>query len=515
MTDTWLRRILALALLAATACGGGRSEPTRVAGGGMTLEARVAPANLRVGVNELQLELRDEQGRLADDADVSVRVYMHAMGAMPAMGGAAHVEDAGEGRWRAHFALEMGGTWRVEIRAQRPGGETLRAEGSLTIGTPGLRLAAAGGAPAEPAPAMEGAESAAPEGEAGAGHVHGSAPRPSGRSEGAPGEFQLDESRLRQLGIGSEPARREELTAKVRAFGRVVLDETTLRDVTVRVGGFVGEVEADALGARVERGQVLFTFYSPEVYAAQQEYLEALRSQSAARGTSAPGRSDALARAAARRLELWGFAAGEIAAIARRGTPQEYLPVRAPVAGYVVEKEVVAGSPVESGQRVYRIAPLDRVWIDAEIYEAELALVAPGQPAEVELPYAPGRRFEATVAYVYPRLQEDRRTARVRLELANPELVLRPGMYADVFLRRALGPRLTVPESAVLRAGERSFVFLDLGQGRLRPQRVETGIESEGRVEILSGLEEGARIVSSGTFLVAGESRLRAALDSW
>jgi Cu(I)/Ag(I) efflux system membrane fusion protein len=167
------------------------------------------------------------------------------------------------------------------------------------------------------------------------------------------------------------------------------------------------------------------------------------------------------------------------------------------------------------GQRVYRIAPLDRVWIEAEIYEAELALVAPGQPAEVTLPYAPGRRFEATVAYVYPRLQEERRTARVRIEVANPELALRPAMYADVLLRRPLEPRLTVPESAVLRTGDRSFVFLDLGEGRLRPQRVETGIASEGRVEILSGLEEGTRVVTSGTFLVAGESRLRAALESW
>lgn len=498
-----------LAILLA-ACGGG-SEPAIVEAGGLRLEASVSPPALRVGQNEMEIVLRDAQGRPVDDAELSARIHMHAMGAMPAMDGAAHVEDAGDGRWRVHFKLEMGGTWLVEVRAQRPSGETLAAEGSLTIGTPGVRLAATGPAPAPaPAPSAPTAEAAE-----GAGHVHGAAPRPSGASEGAPGEFRFDEARLRQLGIGSEPARREELTATVRAFGRVALDETTLRDVTVRVGGFVGEVKADALGARVEKSQELFTFYSPDVYAAQREYLEALRSQRAARGTGAPDRADALARAAARRLELWGFAPGEVAAIARRGTPQEYLPVRAPVSGYVVEKEIVAGSPVEMGQRVYRIAPLDRIWIDAEIYESELGLVAPGQPAEVELPYAPGRRFEATVAYVYPRLQEERRTARVRLVLANPDLVLRPEMYADVFLRRPLGARLTVPDTAVLRAGERSFVFLDLGEGRLRPQRVETGIASEGRIEILSGLDEGARVVTSGTFLVAGESRLRAALESW
>jgi len=569
MSDTILRRTSLLLLLALGACSGGWSEPARLETGGAVLEARVSPASLRVGENQLEIRLRTPDGRPIDDAHVAVKVHMHAMGAMAAMGGAARVEKTGSGRWRADFALDMGGTWLVEIQAHPAGAPPIEAEGSLTIGTPGLRLtalhatpappptddaattrsSAQGGPPASAAAGGGGArspqasEASAQRGEAErsssgrqaneahqdaaeAGQIHreegleGLPPdapaqlqAPAGAS--APGEFRFDESRLRQLGIGSELARREELATTVRAFGRVVLDETTLYDVTVRVGGFVGTVKADALGARVERGQELFTFYSPEVYAAQREYLAVLRSQGAARGTSAPGRADALARAAARRLELWGFSRDEVAAVARRGAAQEYLPVRAPISGYVVEKEIVAGSPVEMGQRVYRIAPLDRVWIDAEVYESELGLVAPGEPAEVVLPSAPGRRLEATVGYVYPRLQDERRTARVRLELANPELALRPNMYADVYLRRSLGPRLTVPESAVLRAGDRSFVFLDLGEGRLRPQRVETGVESGGRVEIVGGLDEGARVVSSGTFLVAGESRLRAALESW
>ena len=141
--------------------------------------------------------------------------------------------------------------------------------------------------------------------------------------------------------------------------------------------------------------------------------------------------------------------------------------------------------------------------------------VAVGMPAQVELPYLPDRRFEATVAYVYPSLQPDRRTGRVRLALANPEQLLRPDMYASVSIERPLGERLSVPDTAVLRAGERSFVFLDLGEGRLRPQRVTAGATGEGRVEILAGLDEGQLVVVSGTFLVSGESRLRAALESW
>ena len=568
MTDSILRRpacLLLPGLLALAACGEGRSEPARVEAAGAVLEARVSPAALRVGENRLEIELRDAAGAPIEDAHVTASVRMHAMGAMSAMGGPTPVEKVGAGRWRADFALEMGGTWQVAIEAHRPDAPPLVAEGALTVGTPGLRLEAVPTAEAPtrsaseaPAPSSaqgeapasgaakgrgarspQGAKGAAQRGEAErsssgpkASEVHqdageawqvhreegleGPPPDPSADhpTSSAP-ELRLDPSRLRQLGIASTPARREELTATVRAVGRVVLDETTLHDVTVRIGGFVGEVEADALGERVEKGQVLFTLYSPDAFAAQREYLEALRSQAAARGTSAPGRADALARAAARRLELWGFSPGEVAAVARHGAPREYLPIRAPIGGYVVEKEIVAGSPVEMGQRVYRIAPLDRVWLDAEVYEAELGLIEPGQSAEVALPYAPGRRFDAKVAYVYPRLQAERRTARVRLELDNPDLALRPEMYADVFLRRPLGPRLTVPDSAVLRTGDRSFVFLDLGEGRLRPQRVELGLESEGRVEITSGLAEGDRVVSSGTFLVAGESRLRAALEAW
>jgi Cu(I)/Ag(I) efflux system membrane fusion protein len=480
--------ILAMAL--AVGCGGDRSEPARVRAGDVEIAASVAPRELRVGENEMIVELRDARGAPLDGADVAVDVKMGAMGAMPAMGGAASVEALGDGRYRADFKLEMGGTWQVAVRAKPAKGEMASAEGSLTVGTPGLRLEGAAGTSSE--------TTATPQ-----------SPTVS------PGEFRFDPARLRQVGVRSEPARRAELDATVRAVGRVAWDESALRDVTMRVAGFAGDVEADALGAPVKQGQTLFLFYSPEIFAAQREYLDALRAKSAARATSAPNRATGLAGAAERRLRLWGVDAAEIAAIARRGAPQEYLPVRAPISGYVVEKEIVAGSAIASGQRVYRIAPLDRVWIEAEVYESELAQVKVGMPADVTLPQLPEQRFAATVAYVYPSLQSDRRTARVRLVLANPEGVLRPDMYATVTLRALLGMRLTVPESAVLRAGDRSFVFLDLGDGRLRPQRVETGTESDGRVEITSGLEAGQPVVVAGTFLVAGESRLRAALESW
>lgn len=476
----------ALALVAACR-GGAGAEAARVEAGGITLSASVEPPELRVGENRMRIELRDAQGRPIEDAELDVKVHMHAMGAMPPMGGPAGVTPMGDGTWRADFPLDMGGTWLVEIQARRPNGEALTAEGSLSVGTPGLRLAVRGA----PGPA------AAP--------VAG----------GHPGEVALEPARLQRIGVRSALVEQAEVEQNVRAVGRVVVDETALVDVALRVQGFVGTLEADALGERVERGGILFTLYSPDLWAAQQEWLQALRSQQDARSTSVPDRADALVRAAHNRLRLWGVAESDLQHIARSGVALEHVPMRSPASGFVIEKNVVEGSAIAPGERLFRIAPLDRVWIEAEVYESELGLVHAGQPATVTLPYAPGRSFEGAVAYVSPMLAGETRTARVRIELPNPDLELRPDMYANVELRAPRGVRTLVPESAVLYAGERSFVFLDLGGGRFRPQRVGVGMRSGERVEILSGLEAGQRVVTSGTFLIASESRLRAALDQW
>jgi Cu(I)/Ag(I) efflux system membrane fusion protein len=305
------------------------------------------------------------------------------------------------------------------------------------------------------------------------------------------------------------------LQPELRATGRVSWDETALHDVSLKVRGWIGELHADAVGALVERGQVLFTIYSPELYAAQREYLLATQAQARARATGTPDRADYLVTAARNRLRLWDLAPADIERIALTGVPLERLPIRSPASGYVVEKNVVAGGAVDPGQLLYRIAPLDRVWIEAQVYEEQIALLSPGMRASIDVPALPGRHFEGTLAWVYPSLSESTRTAQVRVELANPDLALRPDMFATVHIETARSERLVVPVSAVLHAGERSFVFLDLGEGRLRPQPVQVGMRVGEEVEVLSGLEEGQAVVSSATFLVASESRLRAALDQW
>jgi Cu(I)/Ag(I) efflux system membrane fusion protein len=477
-----------LALLAGvvglSSCGGSRSDPVTVRAEGVEIEAAVEPATLRVGKNAIWLALRDGSGNPVAGADVEVSVSMPAMGAMPAMGGPAHVTQVGDGRYRADFPLDMAGSWNVAIAVERPGVAVARAEGSLTVGTPGLRL--------------EGATAAA---QAAAGSH--------------PAEFRVPPGRLQRIGVKTAPAERKPLVTEVRAVGRVVSEETTLADVSLKVKGWVGEIRVDAVGAPVARGDVLFGVYSPELYAAQEEYLQALRSQGRARATNAPDRADYLARAARNRLRLWDIADADIERLARAGEPFKNLPIRSPVTGYVVEKNLVEGSAFEAGQRLYRIAPLAQVWIEAEVYESELPLVRAGQGATVSLPYLPDRRFEATVAYVYPTLDAKTRTARLRLALPNPDLALRPDMYANVRLRADRGEGVVVPQSAVLYTGERSFVFRALGDGRFRPQPVEVGLRSGEQVEIVAGLEAGEEIVTSATFLIASESRLRAALEQW
>jgi Cu(I)/Ag(I) efflux system membrane fusion protein len=471
-----------LAAGALAGCSGSRSTPAELELDGLSLSAALAPAAGRVGANQLWIELRDAAGRPVERAELRVKVHMPAMGAMPAMGGAAAVTELGEGAYRADFELEMGGSWLIEVDAAPPGSPPLRAEGSLTVGSAGLRLAGL--------PRAAPAESAA-------------SPHPA--------EFSFEPARLQKSGVRTGRVERAELARSLRAVARVVWDESRLHDVSPRVAGWIEELDADALGKRVERGSVLFTLYSPELHAAQQELLLAL---GAHRGEGA-ARADDLIGAARERLRLFGMDPVDLARLERERRRIDAVPFRAPVSGYVVEKDVARGGAVAAGQRLLRLAPLDRVWLEADLYEAELPLVRPGQPVRVSLAYRPGQVFQGSVSYVYPYLAGATRTARVRVELENPEQALLPEMYADLELLLEPHTALVVPQEAVLYAGERNFVFLELGAGRFRPQRVEVGIRDGERVEILSGLEEGQRIVTSGTFLIASESRLRAALEQW
>ena len=317
----------------------------------------------------------------------------------------------------------------------------------------------------------------------------------------------------RLLGVGTSPVERRAVESGIRATGRVAFDETRLEDVTVKYGGYIGRLYVEETGQPVRKGQTLFTLYSPELYAAQQEYLIALASQRAAQATAAPDRADYLVRASRQKLRLWDLSESQVRALASRGTPVREVPFPSPASGYVVEKDVVEGAAVQPGMRLYRIAALDRVWVEAEVYESELPRVRLGQRAAVTLPSLPGESFEGRVSRVLPALDPETRTARVRIEIANRSggagPVLRPDMYADVALAAPGREALMVPESAVLFTGPRRLVYVDAGQGGFQQREVSLGARSDGFYEVLAGLQEGERVVTSGNFLVDAEARLR------
>jgi Cu(I)/Ag(I) efflux system membrane fusion protein len=327
------------------------------------------------------------------------------------------------------------------------------------------------------------------------------------------GEILLGESSRELGGITTGVVEVRPVGSEIRAVGRVTFDETRFEDVTVKYAGYIGRLYAEETGRPVRRGQTLFTLYSPELYAAQQEYLAALESQHAAQSTAAPDRADYLVRAARQKLRLWDLSEAQIREIERTGKPIEQIAVPSPASGYVVEKDVVEGAAVQPGMRLFRLAGLDHVWVEAEVYESELPKVRTGQPAVVTLSYLPGEELRGRVALVYPQVDPESRTGRVRISIPNRigpgGPMLKPDMYADVVLQAQPRNALLVPEQAVLYTGPRRIVFVDLGGGRFEPREVRLGAKNEGSFEVLAGLQEGDVVVTSGNFLLDAEARLQ------
>ena len=341
---------------------------------------------------------------------------------------------------------------------------------------------------------------------------------PVTREQAEGGGVVITPERQQLIGVQTSIVAPRPVETEIRAVGRIAFDETRFEDVTVKYGGYIGRLYVEETGQPVRKGQTLFTLYSPELYAAQQEYLVALASQRAAQGTAVPDRADYLVRAARQKLRLWDVSESQVRQLASSGQADQQIAVPAPASGYVVEKDVVEGAAVQPGMRLYRIAALDRVWAEAEVYESELPRVRIGQRATVTLPYLPGQEFHGRVSRVLPTLNPESRTGRVRIELSNRSdaggPMLRPDMYADVALESHAREALMVPESAVLYTGPRRLVFLDSGNGRFQQREVRLGVRSGDSYEVLAGLQEGDRVVTSGNFLVDAEARLQTGGDA-
>lgn len=327
----------------------------------------------------------------------------------------------------------------------------------------------------------------------------------------------LSPERRQLLGVRSEAVTRRHLDRTIRTVGRVAMDERRLHHVHTKYEAYVENLYVNFIGQMVRKGDHLAALYSPELVATQQEYLLAYRARQrlAQSGIAsvAQGGTDLL-EAARQRLLFWDVAPADIAELERTGQVQRTVDLHAELPGYVLQKSAVHGMRVTPADILFDIADLSAVWILADVYESDLATVELGMAAEVTLPYQPGRTWRGTVAFVNPIVDPGTRTVKVRIEVENGDYVLKPDMFADVVLRRDLGDALFVPESAVLKAGDRPIVFLDLGDGRLAPRQIETGARVEGGYAVFSGIAEGDRVVTSANFLIDSESSLKAVLSS-
>jgi len=316
------------------------------------------------------------------------------------------------------------------------------------------------------------------------------------------------------IGVRTVPVTYAPLEQEIRAVGTVEYDERKLTKVNLRVSGWIEQVFVNAIGQSVRAGQPLLTLYSPDLLATQDEYLLAVKAQAQLEGSPLPEarqEAAALVVSARERLRLWNLTDEQIGAIERRGKAERVLAVYAPSSGIVLKRQALPGNYVEPGTTLYELADLSTVWINGDIYESEITSVRLNQPAEVTFETYPGEAFRGKVAYIYPYLNEATRTVRVRMELPNPHLKLKPGMYGNVVMRVDAGRRLVVPKEAVLDSGLRQLVFLGLGQGVYQPYPVKLGRRSQEYVEVLEGIKEGDRVVTSANFLLDAESKLASA----
>lgn len=313
----------------------------------------------------------------------------------------------------------------------------------------------------------------------------------------------LTPERQQLIGVQIGAAETRDIGRSVRTVGRIAVDETRLYRVSTKFDGYIEKLYVNVTGQPVRKGHPLFSVYSPDLLASQQEYLLALR---------AAKQSPTLLEAARQRLLLWDVTPGELRELERTGTARKSVTIVSPASGYVLNKLAVEGARVAPGEPLFEIANLDRVWLQSDVYESELATIRAGAPATMTLSYIPGRTWTGRVTFIAPTVDPMTRTVKVRSEFDNSDAALKPDMFADVTIQQPPRNAIVIPESAVLQTGTRSVVFLANGDGTFAPREVTLGTKSDQFYEVRSGLEAGQKVVTQANFLIDSESRLKAAL---
>jgi len=323
---------------------------------------------------------------------------------------------------------------------------------------------------------------------------------------------KIDPDRQQLIGLTTAPVAEGPVGGAIRTTAQVAVDETRIRHIHVKVDGYVEKLFVDFTGMPVRRGQPLFTFFSPDFVAAQQEYLLALKTQQSLDGGALQGSGTELLDAARRRLSLWDVPDSELDQLGKTGQVRKSLTLTSPIDGVVTAKTAVEGMRLSPTDTPFEVTDLSRVWGIADVYEPELPRVKVGMPAELTLDSFPGKTFRGRVAFIDPEMDPKTRTAKVRVDLPNPGGQLKPEMFGEMLLESQARKGLVVPVDAVLDSGERKVVFVALGDGRFAPREVQVGGNQGETVQIISGLKAGESVVTRANFLVDSESRLQAAL---
>jgi RND family efflux transporter MFP subunit len=329
---------------------------------------------------------------------------------------------------------------------------------------------------------------------------------------------QLTPERMQSIGVKTGTVEYKQLSDDIRATGTVDIDERLLSYVQVRFPGYIRKVFANATYQFVRKGEPLFTVYSPDLVATQQEYLLAQQSQKALQSSSVDGvaaGAASLSTAAEQRLEQWEVPPSELAKLKETGKPIADLTIYSPVSGYITERNALPNLYVEPSTRLYTVADLSRVWVNAQIFQDDIGRLKPGDRAAITVDSYPGQTFSGQIEEILPQVDMATRTVRVRLAIANPGLKLTPGMFVNVDLKTSLGRQLVVPASAVFQSGARQLVFLNQGNGSLEPKEVTVGTRVGDDFVVLKGLGAHQSIVTSASFLIDSESQLQAAAGSF
>jgi membrane fusion protein, copper/silver efflux system len=330
------------------------------------------------------------------------------------------------------------------------------------------------------------------------------------------GLIHIPQSQQRALGVRLSSVDEQDMSRTLRTSGVVIADERNISHVHVKTSGWVEEVYANFVGQLVHQGQPLFTFYSPDLLATQQEYLIARRGQQQLGNSKydevAKG-SQSLLDAARDRLKLWDFTDQQIENLDRTGEVSKTITIYSHSSGFITDRKVFHHTAVAPDTDLYMIADLSRVWVTADVFEADLPYVKVGQLAVIHFPYAPGKAITGRVGYSYPELDPLTHTAKIRIDVANPGLVLKPNMLADVELHIGYGRHLAVPAEAVLDSGTMQTVFVARDNATFEPRQVTVGATVDGKTILTSGVKKGETVVESGNFLLDSETRLNAPMD--